>query len=179
MVKRMNEEILAQLMEKLVGVQTLPVTVIHTGGVKQHMDWIVGTTKYLSNLKKVIYDVSFLKLYSHNPDKILDGCFVRDNFLLKIDEWCHIDDPEHFLRILERNGHKPRGQKIYLDNNLYMEGLPFNKSDKIRNHLLRQRSDGLMWFDILKIVDPSDNVTLFLPSKAAIRKHEEALRQGN
>jgi hypothetical protein len=60
-----------------------------------------------------------------------------------------------------------------------MEGIPFNKSDKIRNHLLLQRNDGLMWFDILKVVDPSDNVTLFLPSKAAIRKHEEAIRQGN
>lgn len=160
---------ITSVIERLAEVKIRPVTVIHPDGVKQHMEWIIGTTKYLSNLKKIIYDTTFLQLYSGNPNKILEGCFVVDNYILKIEKWCHIDDYDKFLKILENKEIKTRGTRLYLDNDLYMGNIPFKDQDKIRNHLLEQRRDGTMWFDVLKIIDPSDNVTYFYPSKTALK----------
>ena len=150
------------------------VTVIHPKGARQFMEWIVGTTKYLSNRRMVIYDVSFLSLYNHD-EKILDGCFAVDNFLYKIDQWAHVDSPERFEEVLQSTVPESMGTCIYLDDALYMSNVTFGKRDGIISHLLTQRNDGLMWFNVLRVIDGSKNVTCFYPSKKAITVHEQML----
>lgn len=163
------------LKNRLMVLRTEPVTATHPKGIKQHMDWIVGTTKYLSNLKKIIYDVSFLRLYMHD-NKIPEACLAIDNFLYKVDQWAHLDFPERFKEILDKEGPKVHGARIYLDDILYADNIPFKHFENIRNYLLRERTDGAIWFDVMKCVDPAGNVSLFLPSKATIKMHKESLK---
>lgn len=168
----MSEELVNGIVNRLAVLNTQPVIVIHPNGAKQHMDWIVGTTKYLSNMKKIIYDTTYLQPYNCNPKKIIDGCFAVDSHVVKIVEWCHIDDADHFIRILDTKVKEPKGTCFYLDGKLYMEDVPFIKADRIRNNLLTQRVDGTMWFDVLTVVDPVGNKTHFYPSKNVKLKHD-------
>lgn len=147
------------------------VTVIHPKNVRQFMEWIVGSTKYLSNRRMVIYNVSFLGLYNHDG-KILDGCFAIDNFLYRIDQWAHRDNPERFEEILQSTVPEGVGTRIYLDDKLYMSNVSFGKRDGIISDLLTQRNDEIMWFNILKLIDASGNTTCFYPSKKAIKAHK-------
>ena len=151
------------------------VTVIHPKGARQFMEWIVGTTKYLSNRRMVIYDVSFLSLYNHDG-RVLDGCFAVDNFLYKIDQWAHVDSPERFEEVLQSTVPESMGTCIYLDDALYMSNVTFGKRDQIVGKLLTQRNEGLRWFNVLKIIDGSKNATYFYPSKKAIVLHELMLK---
>lgn len=160
-----------ELKTRLMVLETEAVTAKHPKGGKQHMDWIVGTTKYLSNLKKIIYDVSFLSLYT-SDNRIPDGCFAVDQFVYKIDNWAYIDSPERFKEVLEASVPPINGTAIYLDNVLYLKGhMSFAKFDAIRNEILRKRTDGEIWFECMKCIDPNKNETLFLPSRKAKRKH--------
>lgn len=151
------------------------VTVTFHGGAKQFMERIHGTTKYLAQARKVIYDFSFLNLYNYNPRKIPEGCVALCDWLLKIDGWAHIDHPESFKKIMDDNKKLCRGTKIYLDAKLYMGNIPFMRADAIRDQLLWDRTDGIKWFNVLTITDPSGNKTQFLPSLKAIRIHKQQL----
>ncbi len=155
-----------------------PVTAVHPRGAKQFMERIVGTTKYLSNMKKIIYDVSFLDLYNFDG-KIIEGCFAIDGFLYKIDAWAHIESPERFLEILDKETTSARGICFYLDDILYMQNVLPKKYDAVRDDLLRQRNDGIMWFNCLKIVDTAGNQTLFYPSAKALKVHHHAIQMAN
>jgi len=171
-----TEGLTIQIKNRLMVLETEPVTAVHPRGMKQFMERVVGTTKYLSNMKKIIYDVSFLDLYNFDG-KIIDGCFAIDGFLYKIDNWAHIDFPERFLEILDKESPKTKGVCFYLDNKLYLDNVPFIKCDPIRDDLLRQRTDGFMWFEVLKIVDTAGNSTSFFPSIKARRLHNESLKK--
>ena len=81
-----------------------------------------------------------------------------------------INIPQEILDTLQP---KTKGTCFYLDNILYMDNVPFIHAEGIRDVLLRERTDGTLWFDILKIVDPSGNETKFYPSKRAQRVHKE------
>jgi hypothetical protein len=132
------------------------------------MERIIGTTKYLTHTKKVIYDLVFLRLYNFDK-RIPEGCIAVNDWLLKIDNWAHIDSPARFLQVLKSPAAESVGTRFYLDDILYMDNVPFKLAEDIRNVLLTERNDGTVWFDVLKIIDPSGNETLFLPSKKAIK----------
>jgi len=149
-----------------------PVNVILHDKSKNYMERIIGTTKYLAHNKKIIYDTLFLKLYNFDK-RIPEGCFAVGGWLLKIEQWAHIDRPARFLEVLDSPPPKCVGTRFYLDDILYMDNVPFRDADGIRNNLLLQRSDGIIWFEVLKIVDPSGNETLFLPSKKAQKAHAD------
>jgi hypothetical protein len=142
-----------------------PVKTTLPGGTKLFMERIKGTTKYLSHLRKMIYDVVFVNTYYHNG-KIPVNHLVVDNILLKIEAMADIYCPEKFLEIMNNTVVCPRGCRFYLDDVLYMKDVPFLKADKIRDNLLQQRHDGTMIYDILKIIDPSGNTTEFHASPA-------------
>jgi len=132
-----------------------------SGNYVQLMERINGTTHYLSNNRKIIYDVVFADLYFHNK-KIPENHIVVDNTLLKIEDWCHIDEEERFLEILKREPAKSVGMQIFLDDKLYMSNVPFSKSESLRNELLYERNHGIIYFfSCLKVKDPSGNVTEF------------------
>ena len=147
-----------------------PTTVIHSNKNKQFMERIKNTTKYLSNNRKIIYDITFLKLYNFDY-RIPGGCLAINDWLVKIDRYAHIDQPDSFLKILEEPAPKIKGRCFYLDDVLYLENVSLSQLDRIRDLLLTQRNDGTMWFEVLKIVDLSGNETLFLPSYKAIINH--------
>lgn len=149
-----------------------PLTVIFHDGHKQFMERVVKTTHYLSNNRKVIYDLAFLNLYNHNL-RIPEGCLAVGNWLLKIERCATLDNPELFTEILDMPEFPTKGTCFYLDNLLYMDNIPFRHAEAIRDILLTQRNDGTLWFDVLKIVDPSGNKTLFYPSKRAQKIHFE------
>lgn len=149
-----------------------PLTALFHDGSKIYMERIIGTTKYLTHTKKVIYDLVFLKLYNFDK-RIPEGCIAVNDWLLKIDDWAHIDSPARFLQVLKSPAAESVGTRFYLDDILYMDNVPFKLAEDIRNVLLLERNDGTVWFDVLKIVDPSGNETLFLPSKKAQRIHQE------
>jgi len=165
-----KETVTIEILNRAIEVE--PVTAIHPKGVKIFMERIIGTIKYLSNNRKILYDVSFISLYNYN-NKIIDGCFAIDGFVYKIDAWASIDFPDRFLQILDKNVPECRGICFYLDNKLYAENVPFLKCDDMQDHLLTQRNDGLMWFNKLKIVDKSGNKTVFYPSIKAKKLHDQ------
>jgi hypothetical protein len=169
-----NKTLTIQILGRFIDVE--PVNAIYPKDVKIFMERIVGTTKYLSNNRKILYDVSFIDLYEYN-NKILEGCFAIDKYIYKIDAWASINFPEKFLRILDKKIPESKGICIYLDNKIYAENVPFLKCDDMRDDLLIQRNDGLMWFEVLKIVDKSGNKTLFYPSKQAKKIHEELIKR--
>ncbi len=150
------------------------VTVIQSDGSRLYMERIIGTTKYLAHNRKVIYDVSFLNLYNYNL-RIPAGCIAIKDWLMKIDGYAHIEHPSSFLKLLDKPAPKVRGTRFYLDNKLYAENVPFGKADAIRNDLLQQRNDGIMWFEVLTIIDPSGNETKFYPSKKALKAHKHPI----
>jgi hypothetical protein len=171
MTENSAEQIMLRITRLEIKKELEPVTAIHHGGQKQFMERIKGTTKYLSSARKIIYDVTFLTLYNHDL-KIPEGCIALENMLLKIEGWAHIDHIDSFLKILDRPPVAGVGTRIYLDHELFMDNVPFIKSDAIRDELLTQRNDGTRWFDVLRVIDPSGNETQFLPSRKAIRLHE-------
>jgi len=138
-------------------------TVIYSNGKRYFIEWIKGTTKCFSHNRTIIYDVSFLQLYRYN-EKIPEGCFACNQWICKIDKQTHINNPAVFLAILDYTYPQREGTRYYLDNKLYMKNVPFRQADKIRNDLLYQRKDGLLWFKCLTIVDPAGNKTWFYPS---------------
>ena len=134
-------------------------------GRKTYMERIIGTSKYLSNKRRIIFDVKFADLYYHTDKKIPDNHFVVGNHLYLIESVAYIDEGEKFLEILEKPMPKGSGTKIYLDGQLYMDEIKFMKVEAIRDQLLHERQDLIRWFDVMKIIDPSGNVTEFLPSE--------------
>jgi hypothetical protein len=155
--------------------QLEPLTVIFHDCHRQGMERIIKTSHYLSNNRKVIYDLGFLSLYNHNL-KIPEGCLAVGNWLLRIERTCSIENPEYFMEILDTPQPLAKGTCFYLDNILYMDNVPFVHAEGIRNVLLKERADGIVWFEVLKIVDPSGNKTLFYPSKKAQRVHAEKIK---
>lgn len=148
-----------------------PVTAIFPNNQKIFMERIEGTTKYLCHNRKVIYDITFVKLY--NMGIIPESHFVIDHFMYYIEDWSHISEHEHFNRIMNKMIPTSKGVCIYLDDKLFQENVSFLNAEKIRNELLYQRNDGTRWFDVLKIVDPSGNETIFLPSRKAKYTHSQ------
>jgi hypothetical protein len=162
-------DILQEIMDKLVKTKLDPVSATMHGGYRLFMERINGTTKYLSNNKTMIYDVTFADTYKHTG-KIPEDHFAVENYLLKVESWAHIDNPEEFLRILNLEYPKVPGTRFYLDNILFMENVPFIKADLIRNELLNDRYAGIRTFRCLKIVDIGGNITEFFASKEVQRR---------
>lgn len=142
-----------------------PVSVRIHGGTKLFMERIIGTTKYLSHLRKVIYDIRFKKLYYHN-NNIPQNFIAVNNWLLEIENQAHIEVPEKFLEILDRPEPIPTDIQFYLDGILYLHNVPSLKADDIKNDLLKQRHNGTMIYDVLKMVDLTGNITEFHASVA-------------
>jgi hypothetical protein len=159
---------LIQLKSEILTLVVEPVEAIHSNGSRQYMERIIGTTKYLSNFKKMIYDVAFLKLYNHDL-KIPEGCMAIDNFLYKIEKWAHLDHADSFADILHAEAPKTKGTCFYLDGKLVQSNVPLLKNDDLRDYYLGLRNTGEMWFDKLVIIDPSGNHTEYLPSKKALK----------
>ena len=152
-----------------------PVKATVHGNTKLFMERINGTSKYLSHLRKVIYDVKFENTY-HYDGKVPVNCFAVDGMILRIEDQACVGvqfpdgDFEKFLEILNRPNPVPTGTRIYLDKILYMDNVPFLRADSIRNNLLQQRKDGLMCYQVLKIIDPSGNTTEFHASPAVQKR---------
>jgi len=142
-------------------------------GAKLFMERIHASSKYLSHLRKIIYDVEFENVYYHNG-KVPENCFVIDNQILRIENQATIEQPDKFLEILNRIIPEPKGICFYLDDVLYLQNVQSSKSDGIRNLILNQRHDGLILFDVLKIIDSSGNVTEFHASSAVKLKMQVA-----
>lgn len=136
------------------------VSVRLSGNTSMHMDRINDTTLYLSNNRRMIYDVSFVESYNHTG-KIPANHLVVGNMLLVVDDWAHIDDTDKFLSILNKKQVEMTGTKFYLDGVLYAFNVPFSQSESMRNDLIHKINDGEIKFHVLKIVDPSGNVTEF------------------
>jgi hypothetical protein len=147
-----------------------PVTAVFPNNQKIFMERIYGTTKYLAHNRKVIYDVSFKDLY--NMGKIANSCFAVDHFLYNIDAWASIEEPDQFKKILLSPLPLSRGTRFYLDDELFMENVSFIKADMIRNELIWERRAGTRWFNVLKIIDPSGNETLFFPPARVSLQHK-------
>lgn len=156
MIVAPTEEILCRLARLTIE----PVKATLPDGSKLFMERINGSTKYLSHMRKVIYDVAFENTYYHNGIIPL-GYFVIADMLLKIEESSDVTTPERFIELLEKIPPKPHGMRFYLDDTLYLENVSFIKSDMIRDDILRARKDGSMLFDVLRIIDPSNNITEF------------------
>ena len=147
-----------------------PVKATFPGGVNLYMERINGTSKYLSHLKKVIYDVRFENCYYHN-NRIPKNCFAVENTILRIEESCNLENMENkFLEILNRPNVEPVGIRFFLDGKLHLKDVPFLKSDRIRDNILQQRHDGTMIYDVLTIIDPSGNKTEFYASPAVAKR---------
>lgn len=166
-----KDEIVQTIMDKLVRIKLDPVSATMHAGNRLFMERITGTTKYLSNNKAMIYDVTFADTWDHSG-RIPEDHFVVDNYLLRVEGWSHIDNPEKFLEILESTVPKTPGTCFYLDNVLFLDNVKFINADRIRNQLLRDRADGDMNFHVLKIVDVGGNVTEFYASPAVEAKME-------
>ena len=136
------------------------VTARLSGNTTMFMDRIKDTTLYLSNNRKMIYDVAFVESYTHTG-KIPANHLVVGNMLLIVEDWAHIDNTDKFLSILLRKPADSSGTRIYLDGVLYASNIPFLQSEKMRNDLIHRRNDGEIKFTILKVVDPSGNTTEF------------------
>lgn len=154
------------------------------GGNKLFMERINGSSKYLSHLRKVIYDVRFENCYYHNG-KVPENCFAIGNEILRIEDEACVGIvipyfPEKFLEILNRPQPASQGMRFYLDGVLYMKNVPFLKSDRIRDEILHHRHGGTLIYDILKVIDPSGNTTEFHASPTVAKRMSiarEAARQ--
>jgi hypothetical protein len=143
---------------------------------KMFMEWIYGTDKFVSNLRKVIYELSFANIYYHNK-KIPLGHIAIGEYLYKIDRMASLAEPEVFLDMLKTVRPRTSGTKFYVDGKLYKDNVPFMLADKLRDNLLQQRHDCTMLFDCLTIVDPSGNHTQFLASPAVQKRMQNHLNQ--
>jgi hypothetical protein len=152
-----------------------PANVFISKDHKIFMEVIAGSTKFLSHMRKVIYDITLEGMYYHNG-KIPSGCFAMDNYLYKVESQANIEEPEKFLEILNKKCTRKTGIQFYLDGILYMDDVPFAAADRRRDVLLHQRQDGLMLFDVLKIIDRAGNATEFHASPAVQRKMD-AIRE--
>lgn len=139
-------------------------------GTKIYMERIIGSCHYLSHRRKTIYDVAFDKLYYHNG-AIPEGHVAIENILYKIEDQATVMEEDKFIEILDRHTKRTSGTRFYLDKKLYMDNVPLMKSDGIRDALLQQRRDNILWFDVLRIIDLSGNVTEFYPSDAVKMRH--------
>jgi hypothetical protein len=162
-------EILQEIMNKLVELKLEPVSATMHAGNRLFMERIQGTTKYLSNNKTMIYDVDFADTYNHSG-RIPKDHFVVGDYLLKVEKWAHIDNPEEFLAILNLEIPKAPGTCFYLDGKLFLENVSFARMPLIRDQLLRDREDGDMIFHCLKIVDVGGNTTEFWASPAVKKR---------
>jgi len=160
LIKQM-EDINKDISYKLALLELQPVDVILSDGTRLFMENVVGTTKFLGHLRKKLYDVTFESLYYHNK-KIPKNHFALNNMILKIEAEAESSDPEKFLAILDKKVKTIRGSKIYLDDVLFKDSIPFMKTEKIRNKLLLSRNDGKIQFKVLKVIDPSGNTTEFI-----------------
>jgi hypothetical protein len=139
-----------------------PVSAIIHGGTKLFMERIIGTTHFLSNNRKIIYDVAFADVYIYDG-KIPQNHFVVDHMLLKIEDWCHIDEEEKFLNLLNKEIVPGQGMRFFIDDVLYCSNVPFMKAETLRNELLKARNIGdRVYFKVLKVIDPSGNVAEFI-----------------
>jgi hypothetical protein len=123
-------------------------------------------------MKKQLWDVTFENLYCHNC-KVPVDCIVVGDMLLRVEKLTYIEFPDDFLALLNKPKGKCRGTKFYLDEILYLSNVSFIRADSIRDEILKQRQDGTMVFDILKIVDPSGNTTEFIASPAVQKRMAE------
>jgi len=164
-----NNLALKEIIKKLASYKYDPVDAVIHGGNKFFMENIVGTTKYLSNAGKVIYDLMFADLYYHDKKVPLNHVAIGE-YLYKIEACVNLDDPEKFLGVLNFQLIYTQGTKFYLDNVLYAENMPFTREDKFRDLLLEQRWDGTLFYHCLKIVDPAGNTTEFWASPAVEKR---------
>ena len=165
MIVAPTEEILCRLARLTIE----PVKATLPDGSKLFMERINGSTKFLSHMRKVIYDVAFENTYYHSG-KIPQGRFIIDNMIYKIEESSDTSDPERFIQLLEKVMPKPHGMRFYLDETLYLENVSFMRSDIVRDDILKARKDGPMLFDVLRIIDPSNNITEFHASPSVQRR---------
>jgi hypothetical protein len=129
------------------------------GNSKLFMERITGTTLLLSNMRKIIYDISFADLYNHTGI-IPENHVAIENNLYKVDACCHIDNEEEFLTLLNKQPEPAKGICFYIDDVLYASNVKMMKVDEIRNDLLHARNKGdRPFFSILKIKDASGNIT--------------------
>jgi hypothetical protein len=143
---------------------------------KMFMEWIVGTDRFVSNLRKVIYELSFADIYYHDK-KIPCGHIAMGEYLYKIERSATLGEPELFLEILTKIQSTTCGTRFYLDGILYKDNVPFTSADRLRNNLLQQRCDCTKIFQCLTIIDPSGNITQFLASSAVERRMKQHLNQ--
>lgn len=147
-----------------------PIRATYPDGTKHYMERIIGSIKIVSNMRKVIHTVSFANTYYHDG-KIPQDHIAVENMLLKIDLTVSMDEPERYLEILDLPNPVPVGTQFYLDGELYMANVSFLHSDEIRDELLHERAKGERWFEVLRIVDASGNVTEFYASPAVRAKN--------
>ena len=182
-MQKSDNPVIQEILNKLAlldyNKQIEPMKATLPGGKKLFMERINGSSKYLSHLRKRIYDVKFEKCYYHDG-KIPENCFAINNEILRIEEQVGIGVqfsngiPERFLEILNKLQPESQGIRIFLDDVLYMSNVPFLKSDRVRDEILYQRHNGTMIYDVLKVVDPSGNVTKFYASPAVQKRMERA-----
>jgi hypothetical protein len=160
-VSKEDNQLIDQIVKKLHYCLLEPITAKLSGGSSLFMERIIGSTHYLSNNRKMIYDVCFADLYLHDG-RIPQNHLAIENMLLKVEDWCHIDNADKFLMILSKENESPKGMQFFIDDVLYISNVPFSKSESMRNELLRLRNDGIIdYFSVLKVKDPSGNITEF------------------
>ena len=179
-MQKSDNPVIQEIFDKLAllefNKQIEPLKATLHGGNKLFIERINGSSKYLSHLRKVIYDVKFENCYYHDG-KVPEGCFAIGNEILRIEEQTGVgiqfpedSNPELFLEILNRPNPKPVGMRFFLDGTLYMQNVPFLRSNTIRDEILIARHKGTMIFDVLKVIDPSGNVTEFHASSAVQKR---------
>jgi hypothetical protein len=176
--KTIDKETVEKIAEKIkymvFNKQLSPVSAVFADKTKLFMERINGTTLYLSNMRKILYDLSFADIYNFDG-RIPKAHIVIDTTLYKIDDWCHIENCEKFLSLLDRDISTSHGTCIYLDDVLHASNISFLTLSEIRNDLLHSRNSGDMHFKCLKVVDASGHVTLFEPRNN--RKHAKSPHQ--
>jgi hypothetical protein len=180
-MQKSDNPVIQEILDKLALLdyhkQIEPMKATLPGGNKLFMERINGSSKYLSHLRKMIYDVKFEKCYYYDG-KIPENCFAIENVILRIEEQEGIGVqfsngiPERFLKILNKPQPESQGIRIFLDDVLYASNVPFLKSDRVRDEILVMRHNGTMIYDVLKVVDPSGNVTKFYASPAVQKRME-------
>lgn len=151
-----------------------PVTAKTATGEEQ-WERIIGTTICFSDRRTKVHKLDYVDMF--RLGKVPKHHVNIDHLLYAIEEQADVaEDTEAFFNIMSTIvEEKPRGMTISVDGKIEAEHVSFRQSDKLRDQILMDRQDGKRRFGVLKIIDPSGNTTIFLPSSTVKQHMVEAI----